>query len=367
VLNTIEEMLLDEKVEDRFPKSKSGDDLVSNWNYYFLRASTVQHGTTKDTVFDVAGNMITKRISTDGVIVLSEENVKDILVSLMGKTISSPYFTSAESGAVSSVPHQRMEILREKKGMFGGLEISREFLNTRLKESYLELLESCIRSTMEKPKDKGALQRATLGCTLRFLKRKHRGSRLETPSASRGPGQGEESTAATSTTSTTVPSRPEKDRIYPQLLHVMEIRPLEEEPIAKMSNDAYRRFGHLALVHGKREEEKTEVAREIEVTGLDDMVQQAWLARVGYVNIPKPENPQPVYYLSTGLKLYPEKFDRVYLNKEDGYVMPNFAKISLVPTVIQGEGVPASPIEDMVQEFDPSKKKKKKTMTTPVE
>jgi hypothetical protein len=335
VMTVIKKMIEEKNVEETwFAKHKSlaNSKGVPDYNTYFFDACPLKNGAVKDaSSIEVASSLLMKRIASDGLVVLSEENIQDVLHSLLGHTQVCKKYTSQH--VQSDDQNIRVDILREKRGIEGGLEISRVFMDSVIDKDYTKIMEECMQHIMTEPNlvmfespSTPHDEQNTATFRTQPVTRVVLGYSLRTP----------KSQSATF---------PPVDKCCPQLLKCMDLIP-RTEPL-RVSNDAYRRIGHSVLVHGQRLREQRRVPRTMPVTHMDRNAIRKWHKRTGYVIPTVNHEKKPVFFMCTArqasvsegdisvplggqeeVKRYPEHFldpeedetsyDNIMRNEEDG-------------------------------------------------
>jgi hypothetical protein len=150
-----------------------------NYNYYLLNVTA--HRAQDESVFAAAAKVISRRIVTSGGLQLNEGNVLDFLKWMEGQWIEAPFqltpIPTASTGggqpaarALDEITSTHMiPVIKEiRNGSRVGLEISSFFVEEKRTRKYLEILEMCIRKTMEPLPTGQTPRRIVLGETLRM-------------------------------------------------------------------------------------------------------------------------------------------------------------------------------------------------------
>jgi hypothetical protein len=150
-----------------------------NYNYYLLNVAN-QRAHDED-CFQAAAKVIARRIVTTGELQLNEGNVEDFLKWMEGQYIEAPFYTQPVPTVSTDQPanmalrddevsstHTIPVIKELRNGSRIGLEISTHFLEQKRSQRYLNILEMCIRKTMEPLSPGQAPRRIILAETLRM-------------------------------------------------------------------------------------------------------------------------------------------------------------------------------------------------------
>lgn len=325
IIDAIYSMICDNGGDDKYSVTVTSgkQNKTPDYNYYLL--NVINHMTGGDSVMDTTCRMISQRMCSNKDIKLDVGNIKDFLLWLQSLHIDSRHYTEgvdliAPGNAEEEEPNHpkegetKIKVMYElKNGTRQGFVFSREFIDRRRKCRYMDILEGCIRRTMDPVPEGQKPRKIVLGESLRS----------DAPRLRERLGDGREYTQSMYLYHCMVEG-PEKGRTTPVMIdndayqsrsmcHALTIMSAESE--AGMTDDPHV----LARRIRKKLERDRDLNKRISASNLDDAVREKWYKKIGYQPEKKKkevnnEKENCVFYLAAGK--YPYLYDE---NEMGGY------------------------------------------------